>query len=478
MNDLKFAFRQLLKNPGFTTVAVLTLAVGIGANTAHRIARIILLLTAFTFYAVSVMAADARLGATKNWPQWRGHNAQGISEAKGLPEKWSATEHIKWKADLAGVGDSSPCVCGDRVFVTVSIPEGEEIKAGHLDHPKKTGPMANFKFMRYKFQLLCFNCLTGERIWTQTVPFDHATKTTVLFLGNYANATPATDGEVVCVYFGMRWLLCYEMEGKLKWRHEFPDEDPISAGSDGDSPIISGDRVIVVREGSTGAAIVALERQSGATLWKTNRDEDQVSFATPVMLEVGGRRQVAVNAVKRIRSYDFDTGALIWECGGLAKMVIPTIVSGHGMAFAASTAGEGAIKAIKLGRAGDLTATDAIAWSTTRGVPRISSPLLYRNELYAVTDAGILTCFDAKTGKAHFDERLPGISSILASPVAADGKIYFLGEKGRMIILKAGPVFEVLGANEIEGKFHASPALVDGMIFLRSDHHLFCISDN
>ena len=432
----------------------------------------------FASFAVSAIATDATLGASKNWPQWRGPNAQGVSEAKGLPEKWSPTEHIKWKVDLPGAGDSSPCVWGDRVFITASIPQGDEIKAGNPDHPKPTGPMAEFRFMRYRFQILCFNRLSGERIWAQTVPFENQTKTAILLMGSYANATPATDGEAVCVYFGMRWLLCYDLEGTLKWRHEFPDEDPVSAGSDGDSPIVTGDRVIVVREGSTGAAIVVLNKQSGETLWQVKRDEDQVSYATPVILDVGGKRQIAVNATKRIRSYDYDTGVVIWECDGMTKGVVPTIVFGQGMVFAASSAGAGIIKAIKLGRTGELGATDAVAWSATRGAPHVSTPLLYHNELYAVTDTGIVTCFDAKTGKARFDERLPGIPSILASPVAANGKVYFLGENGKMVILKAGPVFEVLATNEIPEKFHASPALVDGMILLRSEHHLFCISDN
>ena len=440
---------------------------------------ILLLAVGFASFAVSGMAADAALGAAKNWPQWRGPNAQGVSEAKGLPEKWSATQHMKWKVDLPGVGDGSPCVWGDRVVITASIPEGDEIKPGNPAHPKPTGPMAKLRFMRYQFQILCFNRLTGERIWAQTVPFENQMKTAILLTGNYANATPATDGEVVCVYFGMRWLLCYDIEGTLKWRHEFPDQDSISAGSDGDSAIVCGDRVIAIREGSTGASIFAFNKQSGETLWKVKRDEDQVSYATPVILDIDGKRQVAVNATKRIQSYDYDTGAVIWECGGMTKGVIPTIVSGYGMAFAASSAGGGILKAIKLGRSGELTGSDAVGWSATHGAPHISTPLLYRNELYAVSDMGILTCFDARTGKTLFDPtRLPGISSIFASPVAADGRIYFLGENGTMVILKAGPVFEVLGTNEISEKFHASPALVDGMILLRSEHHLFCISNH
>ncbi len=437
-----------------------------------------LLASSLAFFVLFVDAADAAPGLANNWPQWRGPNAQGVSEATGLPEKWSSTGHIKWNAELAGAGDSSPCVWSDRVFITAAIRQGDEIKPGNPAHPNTTGPMATFRFQRYQFQILCFDRLTGERIWAQTASFGNPTNTAILLSGNYANATPATDGEVVCVYFGMRWLLCYDMKGMLKWRHEFPDKDPVSAGSDGDSPIVSGDRAIVVREGSTGAAIFAFNKQSGETLWEVQRDEDQVSYATPVVLDVGGRKQIAVSATKRIRAYDYETGAVLWQCGGMTKGVIPTIVFGHSMAFAASSAGRGVLTAIKLGRSGELTGTDAVGWTSTRGVPHVCTLLLYRNELYAVTDGGILTCFDAKTGKARFDQRLPGISSILASPVAADGRIYLLGENGRMVILKAGPAFEVLGTNEIPEKFHASPALVDGMIFLRSEHHLFCISNN
>lgn len=440
--------------------------------------RISFLVSMLSFFVSMIMAADAPSGA-RNWPQWRGPNAQGISEAKGLPEKWSATENIKWKAELPGVGDGSPCVWGDRVFVTASVQIGDEVKPGNPDHPKRTGPMAEFRFGRYKFQVLCFNRLTGERIWEQTVPFENPTQSAILLLGNYANATPATDGEVVCVYFGMRWLLCYDMEGTLKWRQEFPDEDPISAGSDGDSAIVSGDRVIVVREGSTGAAIYAFNKLSGEKLWEAKRDEVDGSFATPVVLDVDGKKQVVVNATKRIRSYDHETGVLVWECGGMVKGVIPTVVSGHGMVFAASSAGAGVVKAIRLGRSGDLTGTDAVAWTATRGAPHVSSPLLHGDELYAADDKGILTCFDAKTGKPRFERtRIPGISALFASPVAAEGKIYFIGEDGKTVILKAAPAFEVLGTNEIPGKFHASPALVDGMILLREEHHLYGISKN
>lgn len=456
MNDLKFAFRQLLRHPGLR--AALTVVAWLAS------------------IAVSASAGDAALGSSHLWPQWRGPNAQGVSEAKRLPEKWSATEHVKWKTELPGLGDSSPSIWGDRVFITVAIPEGEPIEPGNAAHPHPSGPMASFPFMRYQFQILCLDRLTGQRIWAQTVPFENPTSTTILLQGNYANATPATDGKVICVYFGMRWLLCYDINGALKWRHEFPDWDSKSTGSDGDSPIVCGDRVVAIREGSAGAAIFAFNKESGETLWSAKRDKD-ASYASPIIVTVNGKREILVNA-KRITAYDYGTGAVVWQCGEMAGQVIPTIVSNDRMVFAASSwGGTGIVEAIKLGRSGDLT-TDAIAWSTSKGAPTIATPLLYGNELYAVTDMGLVSCLDANTGELRFDERLPGISSVFASPVAAGGKIYFLGENGRMVILKAGPAFEVLGTNDVSGKFHASPALVDGMILLRSEHDLFCISDS
>ena len=433
----------------------------------------------FSLLAALLFLTERANAATTRWPQWRGPDAQGVSEATGLPQIWSASQNIKWKADLKGSGDGSPCVWDDRLFLAVAIAQGDEIKPGDPAHPCPTGANANFTFMRYQFRTLCFARLTGKIVWEQVAPFDNPTQSTVLLKTTYANATPATDGEIVCVYFGMRWLLCYSIHGTLTWRHQFSDQTTSWVGADGDSPIISGDRIIVVREGSTGSSIFAFDKNSGSILWQVNRDEDEVSYASPVILELGNRKQISINATRKIRSYDYDTGKLIWECAGMTKGVIPTLAFGHGMGFAASSAASATLKAIKLGRPGDLTGTDAVVWIATKGIPHITTPLLYGNELYAITDSGMITCFDACTGKVHFDrQRLPGISSVVASPVAAEGKIFALGENGKMVILRAGPKFEVLASNQIPEKFHASPALVDQMIFLRGENHLFCISSN
>ena len=381
--------------------------------------------------------------------------------------------------ELPGRGDSSPCVWGDRVFVTASISEGGEIKPGDPAHPKSSGPMAQLKFMRYGFQTMCFNRITGQQIWAQTLPFDHSAggsiPTVILFMGEYANATPASDGTVVCTFFGMQWLLCYDMQGALKWRRELPDHDPMSSGADGASPIIVGDRVILVRDGSAESYLAAFKKETGEPIWKIKREEDSVSWTTPIVVDVGDKRQVVVNG-SRVRGYDFESGAMIWECGGMAKSVIPTIVAGQGMVIAASKGDTGALSAIRLGRTGDLTKTDAVVWKSDRGMPHVPTPILYGNELYVADDKGILACFDAATGKTRYDrQRIPGVSSLIASPVAADGKIYFLSEEGTMAILKAGEQFEVLGKNEIPDHFRATPALVDGAILLRSNHYLYCI---
>lgn len=431
-----------------------------------------------------IAAAENGNGGAKNWPQWRGPNAQGVSEAKGLPEKWSATENkkenIKWTAELPGKsergGNSSPCVWGDRVFLTASVALGGEIRKGNPEHPQKEGPMSDFRFTKYQFRTLCFDRLTGKSLWMRPVPFENPTQSVIMVEGDYANPTPATDGEIVVVSFGIRWLLAYDMEGALKWRYEMPDEDPISPGSDGNSPIIVGDRVVAVREASNGPYIVALNKQNGQELWKVKRDEEIGAHSTPVLADVDGKKQILTSNT-RVRSYDYATGAVVWECGGLPKGVIPTIVLGHGLMFAASSGPTTLLEAIKLGRTGDLTGTDAVAWKTDRGVPHVPTPLVYGDELYVPDDKGILSCFEAKTGKLRYDRtRLHGINELYASPVAAEGKIYFLSEEGTMVTIKAGPSFEVLATNEIPGKFRATPALVDGMILLRSDKHLYAIA--
>lgn len=439
--------------------------------------RIFFFAAALALWFDAAMAAEDATPTSKNWPQWRGPNAQGVSDAKGLPEKWSATENIKWKAELPGRGDSSPCVWGDAVFIVASVTDGREMPKGDSERLKRTGPGDFLPMQRYQFHLYRFNRLTGRLEWDRISPFTAGGKNTMRLKGDYGNATPATDGRVVCTSFATEWVFCYDIDGNFKWRRDLGDETLMDFAGDGNSTIIDGDRVIALRIGLVGSYVTAFDKETGKTLWQVNCDEKYGSWTTQVMIEDQGKRLVVTSFTERIRAMDDRDGNVVWECGGMTKVVVPTIVYGHGLVFAASGGPGNALAAIKMGRTGDLTGTDAVAWTYDKSMPYVPSPLLYGDELYVVDDKGILSCFEAATGKLRYDRtRIAGVPSLYASPVGAEGKIYVLGEDGAMVILKAGPKFEVLATNEIPERFHASPALVDGMILLRGDQHLFCIS--
>lgn len=441
--------------------------------------RVQIFIAVFTAIAgLSLAGEGAGPAPTKIWPQWRGVNGQGVSEAKGLPDKWSTTENIKWKAEIPGKGYCSPCVWGDRVFVITAIPQGEEIPEGDPRRGKGQGPGGPPPTVEYKFEVYCFNRLDGKIMWEKTALTAKPKEGINRLKGSYANATPATDGENVYVDFGSQGIFCYDMDGNPKWTRNLGQMEIVFMNGEGSSAIVSGDRLIVPWDHMKGSFITALNKKTGEPIWKTNRDEI-VTWNTPVIVEVGGKKQVLMSGTNRVRGYDFETGKEIWQCGGLTRAVIPTIVVGTGMVFAASGYMGNALEAIKLGRTGDLTGTDAVVWSMNKGTPYVPTPILYGDNLYVIDDKGIISIHEAKTGKAYFERtRIPGLSALTASPVAAEGKIYLVGEDGKTVILKAGNTLEVLGSNDLGERFLSSPALVDGMILMRGEQHLFGISKN
>jgi outer membrane protein assembly factor BamB len=241
---------------------------------------------------------------------------------------------------------------------------------------------------------------------------------------------------------------------------------------------LAGDALIVNWDHEGDSFIVALDKRTGDELWRRQRDEI-TSWATPLIVEHEGRSQVIVNATGRVRGYDLATGDELWAAGGQTVNVIPSPVYGNGMVFVTSGFRGSALKAIRLaGATGDLTDSDAIVWSHDRDTPYVPSPLLYDGQLYFLkVNSGILTSVDAATGSVHYGpERLPGIDGVYASPVAADGRVYLVGRNGETVVLRHGPELEVLAQNRLDDDFSASPALVDGEIFLRGHRHLYSLA--
>jgi outer membrane protein assembly factor BamB len=418
-----------------------------------------------------------------DWPYWRGPAADGMA-AGDAPLHWSDTKNVKWKTDIPGRGSSSPVIWGDRIFVTTAVnsgsPAGEETPPAPKTPPggrlqlSTPGPQAE-----HKFEVLCIDRKTGKILWEQTaitaVPHEGYHPT----YGSFASNSPVTDGKYVYAFFGSRGMYCYNMKGELVWKKDFGVQMRMRmAFGEGMAPVISGNRLILVFDHEGDSFMVVLDKNNGKEIWRVNRDEKS-NWAAPLVVDFKGQKQIVVSAVNKVRSYEFDTGKIIWECAGLGANTIPQPVRQDDLVFVMSGYQKPNLMAIRLGRKGDLTGTDAVVWSQTRGNSYTPSPVIYDNKLYVLTDNGMVSCYNARTGEPFYQQtRLPKAYSFKSSPVGANGKLYLASENEDVIVLKMGEKFEVLATNTLTDQmFIATPAIYGGEIFLRSQNRLYCISE-
>ncbi len=402
-----------------------------------------------------------------DWAQWRGPLATGVAPEAEPPLTWSETQNVRWKVAIPGRGHGSPVVSGDRIFVTTAVGEGKEVEGQRGVQPAGV----------VRFVVLALDRATGKTVWERTVREEVPHEGTHPD-GSWASASAVTDGERVFAFFGSRGLYALDFDGKPLWQKDLGDMETRRGFGEGSSPALAGDTLVVNWDHEGDSFIVALDKRTGEDRWRKGRDE-VTSWATPLVVEADGSRQAIVNATGKIRSYDLATGEVLWETGGMTVNTIPSPVHADGVVYATSGFRGSALRAIRLaGANGDLTGTEAILWSHDRDTPYVPSPLLYRGQIYFLkVNSGILTSLDAATGEVRFGpERLPGVDSVYASPVAAAGRVYIADRDGKTVVLAAGPKLEVLAENVLDDGFDASPALVDGEIYLRGRKHLYCIA--
>jgi outer membrane protein assembly factor BamB len=435
--------------------------------------------------------------ADQNWPQWRGPQANGVAPAADPPTEWSETRNVKWKVKLPGEGNSSPIVWGDRIFVQAAINTGKKgtapaaAAAPAPDQPRRPagrgapgGPGGPAGFGGgpapteiHQFVLICFDRNTGHTLWQKTlreeVPHeghhrDHG----------FASYSPVSDGKHVVAYFGSRGLHCLDMDGNVLWSKDLGRQQTKMSFGEGSSPALYGDTVIVDFDHEGPDFIAAFDVSTGNERWRTPRNEE-TTWSTPLVVEHQGSRQVVVSATRKIRSYDFKTGQQLWECAGMTANSIPSPVSADGILYAISGFKGYNLLAIRLGRTGDLTGTDAIAWSHKKGTPYVPSPLLYDGKLYFFSDnRGVLSCLDARTGKPFFEtQRVEDLENVYASPVGAAGRIYLTGRSGTTVVIKNIGKLEVLSTNALNERVDATPALIGKEVIIRSKESLYCIGE-
>jgi outer membrane protein assembly factor BamB len=402
------------------------------------------------------------------------------------PLNWSDTQNVRWKTEIPGRGSSSPVIWGDRIFVTTSVKTGAAPEPKEAAKPAAKPPAGKgMPFgqsgpqVEHAFKVLCLDRNTGRILWERTaitaVPHEGFHNQ----YGSFASNSPVTDGKNVYAFFGSRGMYCYDMEGNLVWKKDFGVKMRMRmAFGEGMAPVINDDRLILVFDHEDQSFMVMLDKSSGEQIWRVDRDE-VTNWAAPLVIDYKGQKQIIVNGTTKVRCYDFESGELIWECGGLGSNPIPHPLIQGDLVLVMTGHQNPNLMAIRLGGKGDLTGTDAVVWSQTRGNSYTASPVLHDNKFYAVTDNGMVSCYNARTGEPYYHQiRLPKAYSFKSSPVGANGKLYLASENEDVIVLRMGEKYEVLATNTMTDQmFIATPAIQDGEIYLRSQTTLFCISE-
>ncbi len=371
-----------------------------------RLMRRPLLPPTLLLFSAFAVAAD--------WPRFRGPNNDGIAPGDA-PLHWSETEHIKWKADIPGKGNSSPVVWGDRIFVTTAVPTGVPAPAPAEPSPTgrrgfgSSGPQAEQKLM-----LVCFDRKTGKLLWERVAKVATPHQAGHPQYGSFASNSPVTDGKHVIAFFGSRGVYCYDMNGNKVWEKDFGIQLKMyNSFGEGAWPALDGNTLVLLFDHEGDSFLVALDKSTGKELWRTPRNDGNTNWSGPVIIPYNGRKQVIVSATKKIHSYDFETGKPIWECAGLGQNTIPAPVAADGIVYVMSGFRNPNLLAIRLGREGDLTGTDAIVWQNQRGNSYTPSPVLSDGKLYMLTDSGMVSCLDARP------EHLTTSSSAYLSPITS-----------------------------------------------------------
>jgi outer membrane protein assembly factor BamB len=438
------------------------------------------------FAAVFVFSDSTSREKGVNWPAFRGLNAAGIADGFAAPSSWDVEKgtNILWKTAVPGLGHSSPIVWGNRIYVTTAI-------SGLKDPELKVGLYGNIQPVEddtvHKFNVYCLDKQTGKILWERTA-HEGIPEVKRHPKATHANSTPATDGEHLVVFFGSEGLFCYDMDGKPLWKKDFGVLEssffmvPAAQWGFASSPVIHKGVVVVQVDVLKDSFLAALDIKTGKEIWRTAR-EDVPGWSTPTIHEGGGRTQVIVNGFKHIGAYDFKTGEELWKLGGGGDIPVPTPVVAGDLVFINGAHGRmSPIFAIKLNAEGDISlepgasSNESVVWSISRGGAYMQTPLIYGDFLYNLRGNGSLTCFRADTGEQIYKEQVGSMASFSASGVAADGKLYFSSEQGDVYVVKAGPRFEVLAVNPMKDILMASPAIAEGVLFIRSHYYLTAVS--
>ena len=424
----------------------------------------------------------------QDWPQFRGIAASGIAEGHPTATTWNVADgrNVAWKVPLPGLGLSSPIVWGKLVCLTTAI-------SGKSDAAIKPGLYGDIQPVEddsvHEWRVLCLDARDGKVAWERAAATG-IPKIKRHLKSTHANSTLATDGERLIAFFGSEGLYAYDMKGKLLWKKDLGVLDagffqaPEAQWETGSSPILHDGVVVIQADVQEGSFLAAFDARDGRELWRTPR-ADVPTWGTPTVHRVAGQAQVIVNGWKHIGAYDFKTGREIWKMTGAGDIPVPTPVAHDGLVYITNAHGRvGApVYAIRETAKGDITLAEGatsnahIAWSHPRDGGYMCTPLVYQGLVYIVKFNGVVSVYDAKTGERKYQDRFAaGTSAFTASPVAANGYVYFANEDGQVFVVKAGPTFEIIATNDMGSAVLATPAISEGRLLIRTASHLVAIS--
>jgi outer membrane protein assembly factor BamB len=424
--------------------------------------------------SVAVVVANA----TENWPHWRGPNANGTAPQSDPPTVWDGLsgKNIRWKAPLVGRGSATPIVWGQQVFVVSAEKTDREARADEIPQPRRglerrTTPSRHF----HRFLVTSYDRGTGQVNWrhvaAEAVPHEghHDSH-------SYAGGSPTTDGERLYVSHGSFGIFCYDMKGTLLWERQLGRLATRLGWGEAVTPVHYRGLLLLNWDQELESALYCLDARTGQTKWKADREEAS-TWTTPFVTEFQGRTQVILNGKNRVRSYDLETGNLIWSCGGMTANPIPSVLRYKDAIIAVSGYQGSQAMSIPLATKGDLGIEGLINWRAQPGTPYVPSPVLVGDSLYFTGRNGnVLTVLDAASGKPVLEGvRLPGTRQFYASPVFAGGRVYFTDRDGVTLVLKPGPQLDVLATNKLDDPVDASPVAAGKQLFLRGAKFLYCI---
>jgi len=400
-----------------------------------------------------LFALIPHLSLAADWPQFRGPLGDGISTEKNLPIEWSETKNIAWKQELPGKAWSSPVLVKGRLYLTTAVTEDGKLSQ----------------------RAMCLGAKDAKSIWeTEIFSQDARLAPGIHGKNSHASPSPLVENGRLYVHFGHQGTACLDLDGKIIWKTQELAYPPVHGN--GGSPVLVDGLLIFSCDGASNPFVAALDAKTGEVRWKFSRESDSVkrfAFATCEVITVGGKKQVISPGAGVVNALDPATGKEIWHVDYEGYSVIPRPVFGQGMLFMSTGYDSPSILAIRPDGHGDVTDTH-VEWTLKKGAPHTPSPLLVGTELYLISDGGVGTCVDAKTGDVHWTERIGGNFS--ASPVFADGKVYLQDEEGKATVLKAGKKFQKLAESDLKEKTQASYCMGDGAIYVRTEKHLYKVA--